>query len=91
MIRLTCKDHGFKCNFEAEGENVQKVIQVFGNHTALAHGVKYEKESLMQFIVGVMCSCPYCNSRFDSKEILSQHIDKIHHGMGLLQGDTRRF
>lgn len=32
---------------------------------------KEEKESLMQFIVGMMCSCPCCNSRFDSKELLS--------------------
>ncbi|HSB50130.1 MAG TPA: DUF1059 domain-containing protein [Nitrosopumilaceae archaeon] len=91
MIRLTCKDHGFNCNFEAEGENIEKVITVFGNHTALNHGVRYAKESLTQFIMGTMCSCPYCNSRFDSKILLSQHIDKIHHGMGLLEGDTRQF
>lgn len=27
MIRLTCRDHWFECNFEAEGENVIKVIE----------------------------------------------------------------
>ncbi len=91
MIRLTCRDHGFDCNFEAEGENMPKAIEVFGNHTALEHGIRYAKESLTQFIVGMMCSCPYCNSRFDNKELLSQHIDRIHHGMGILEGVTREF
>ncbi len=36
-------------------------------------------------------SCPYCESKFDSKEELSKHIDRIHHGSGLLEGDTRKF
>jgi len=36
-------------------------------------------------------SCPYCDSVFDSKEELSKHIDRIHHGSGLLEGDTRKF
>ncbi len=45
----------------------------------------------MQFIVGMMCFCSYRNSRFDNKELLSQHIDKIHHGMGILEVDTREF
>ena len=90
MIRLSCKDHGFACNFEAEGEIMSKVIEIFGNHTALEHGVKYAEESLTQFIMGMMCTCPYCNSKFDSKELLSQHIDKIHHGMGILEGDFRQ-
>ncbi len=36
-------------------------------------------------------SCPYCESVFDTKEELSKHIDRIHHGSGLLEGDTRKF
>jgi uncharacterized C2H2 Zn-finger protein len=36
-------------------------------------------------------TCPYCESVFDSKEELSKHIDRIHHGSGLLEGDTRKF
>ena len=67
-----------------------EAIEVFWNHTALEHGVRYAKEALMQFIVGMMCFCSYRNSRFDNKELLSQHIDKIHHGMGILV-DTREF
>ncbi|HEX2472763.1 MAG TPA: hypothetical protein VFZ67_00650 [Nitrososphaera sp.] len=36
-------------------------------------------------------SCPYCGSKFDSNEELSKHIDRIHHGSGLLEGDTRKW
>jgi len=36
-------------------------------------------------------TCPYCDSKFGSKEELSKHIDRIHHGSGLLEGDTRKF
>jgi CBS domain-containing protein len=35
-------------------------------------------------------SCPYCNSPYDEKEALSKHIDRIHGGSGVLEGDTRR-
>ena len=35
--------------------------------------------------------CPYCESVFENNEVLSKHIDKIHHGSGLLEGDTRKY
>jgi CBS domain-containing protein len=35
--------------------------------------------------------CPYCGSKFDNKTDLSKHIDRIHIGSGLLEGDTRRW
>jgi len=35
--------------------------------------------------------CPYCNSRFEETSDLSTHIDRIHIGMGLLEGDFRKF
>lgn len=34
--------------------------------------------------------CPYCSSPFDDKEALSKHIDRIHSGSGVLEGDVRR-
>lgn len=34
--------------------------------------------------------CPYCNSPFDDKEALSKHIDRLHGGSGVLEGDARR-
>ena len=36
-------------------------------------------------------SCPYCASKFKDNEELSKHIDRIHHGSGLLEGDLRRW
>jgi signal-transduction protein with cAMP-binding, CBS, and nucleotidyltransferase domain len=35
-------------------------------------------------------SCPYCQSSFDNKNDLSKHIDRIHIGAGLLEGDLRQ-
>ena len=35
-------------------------------------------------------SCPYCGSHFESKEDLSKHIDRLHIGSGLLEGDMRQ-
>lgn len=34
--------------------------------------------------------CPYCESPFDTKEGLSHHIDRLHTGSGVLEGDVRR-
>ena len=34
--------------------------------------------------------CPYCSSEFDDKEVLSKHIDSIHIGPGLLEGDVSK-
>jgi CBS domain-containing protein len=34
--------------------------------------------------------CPYCESPFDTKEGLSRHIDRLHSGSGVLEGDVRR-
>lgn len=35
--------------------------------------------------------CPYCQSKFESKQDLSKHIDRLHLGSGLLEGDLRRW
>jgi len=35
-------------------------------------------------------ACPYCGSPFDTKEGLSSHIDRLHSGSGVLEGDVRR-
>ena len=34
--------------------------------------------------------CPYCSSQFENKKVLSKHIDDIHIGRGLLEGDIRK-
>lgn len=35
--------------------------------------------------------CPYCQSRFENKLEMSKHIDRIHIGSGLLEGDVRQW
>jgi CBS domain-containing protein len=35
--------------------------------------------------------CPYCHSEFKDKSEMSKHIDRIHIGSGLLEGDMRRW
>ncbi len=50
MIKLTCRDYGFECEFVSEGE-VEKVLDEFGKHTLDEHGIEYSKEALMQFIL----------------------------------------
>jgi CBS domain-containing protein len=35
--------------------------------------------------------CPYCHSEFNDKSEMSKHIDRIHIGSGLLEGDMRRW
>jgi CBS domain-containing protein len=39
----------------------------------------------------VTITCPYCESKFQDKSELSKHIDRIHVGSGLLEGDMRRW
>lgn len=35
--------------------------------------------------------CPYCSSQFKDKKMLSKHIDGIHIGKGLLEGNLKKF
>ena len=50
MVKLACKDYGFECEFQSEGE-AASVIEEFGKHTLEVHGIEYGKEALMQFIL----------------------------------------
>lgn len=50
MAKLRCQDYGFDCEFEVEGDT-EKVISQFGAHTLDEHGIEYQKEALMQFLL----------------------------------------
>ena len=39
----------------------------------------------------LIVNCPYCQSKFNGKRDLSSHIDRIHLGSGLLEGDLRKW
>lgn len=42
-------------------------------------------------VSGKQTMCPYCGSKFESKQELSTHIDRLHLGSGLLEGDVRQW
>jgi CBS domain-containing protein len=50
------------------------------------NAVKYVKD-----LSTAKAVCPYCESPFDDKTALSKHIDRLHGGAGLLEGDTRQY
>ena len=50
MVKLTCCDYGFECDFKVEGD-IEDVIAEFAKHTLDEHGIEYSKEALMQFIL----------------------------------------
>ena len=50
MVKFTCRDYGFDCDFVIEGEATD-VIDKYGAHSEEEHGIEYSKEALMQFIL----------------------------------------
>jgi len=51
MVKFSCRDYGFDCDFFAEGDDAVKVIEEYGKHSCDEHGIEYSKEALMQFIL----------------------------------------
>ena len=49
------------------------------------------RSSYILFMSKESIRCPYCESLFNNNEELSKHIDRIHLGSGLLEGDSRKF
>ena len=49
MVKMTCADYGFECNFVIE-VNSQDSLEQFGMHMAQTHGINYQKESLMTML-----------------------------------------
>jgi len=91
MTKLSCRENGVDCDFYAKGDDAGKIVQSFKSHITNVHGIDFPKEALTQFIISPEIFCPYCNSKFDTKDLLSKHIDRIHHGLGLLERDFRQF
>lgn len=50
MVKLSCSNYGYDCDFIADG-NTDDVTSQFKNHTLNEHGIDYSKETLMQFIM----------------------------------------
>ena len=51
MVRLSCSDYGFECDFSVEGKNPNLIAEEFGTHSNNEHGIEYSKEALMQIVL----------------------------------------
>ncbi len=49
MAKLVCGDYGFECDFVAEGDEIEDVIKIFGEHTGEEHGIEYQKRYCSNF------------------------------------------
>lgn len=70
-----------------DGKNVIGVI----SQRAVVGDVHKADVAIAEVDVPKGILCPYCGSAFEKKEDLSKHIDRMHVGSGLLEGDIRRF
>ena len=58
---------------------------------AFASGSVNERVTLPELAKPNTLSCPYCNATMKNKEELSRHIDQVHLGMGLLEGNRSKW
>lgn len=57
---------------------------------ALVGNLAKQKINLPELEIPNKFKCPYCSSIFDSKDLLSAHIDDIHVGRGLFEGNLSK-
>ena len=50
LAKLACKDYGFECDYMCDGD-IEDVVSEFGKHTEEEHGIEYQKEVIMGFIL----------------------------------------
>ena len=48
--KLVCKNYGFDCDFITKGEEVEKIIGEFRDHTFQEHYIDYPEGVVMKFI-----------------------------------------
>lgn len=51
MVKFTCRDYGFDCDFVTDSKDVAEAIEQYSKHSSEEHGIEYSKESLMQFVI----------------------------------------
>lgn len=50
-IKLACKDYGFECEFELEGEKSLSLVEKLREHFENEHGIDYSTDAVIQMIV----------------------------------------
>lgn len=66
-----------------------KIIGIVTQKFLLANNA--QKIPLPELNIAEGIFCPYCGSRMDSPETLSKHIDQVHIGKGLLEGNVTKW
>ena len=66
--------------------NEERPIGIISQKTVVGNLGKFAT-TLPELEIPGKIRCPYCSSLFDEKKILSKHIDDIHIGKGLLEGN----
>jgi len=69
-----------------EGKIVGLVVQ-----KGIVAGSLKEQVPLPELLSPNEFRCPYCGQILESAEAVSKHIDRLHIGSGLLQGDLRKW
>jgi CBS domain-containing protein len=66
--------------------NENRPIGIISQKAVIGNLGKYSA-SLPEVEIPYKIRCPYCSSLFDDKKLLSHHIDDIHIGRGLFEGN----
>jgi predicted transcriptional regulator len=67
-------------------ENEERPIGIISQKAIIGNLGKFAA-ALPELEIPGKIRCPYCSSLFDDKKILSKHIDDIHIGKGLFEGN----
>jgi signal-transduction protein with cAMP-binding, CBS, and nucleotidyltransferase domain len=92
------KDAKIKDAITLMGKNNVRRLVVFDNkipigvisQKTLVGNIAKQAIALPELEMPNKIKCPYCSSIFDSKTTLSSHIDDIHVGRGLFEGNLSR-
>ena len=80
-------------SFAIAGDNRGRMILVALDEFDLTINANIHQENIWLIMTTEnqqgQVSCPYCGSKFKDRTELSKHIDDVHTGRGLLEGDTR--
>ena len=55
MVKITCRNYGFDCDFEVDGNN-SEIIEKFQKHSMDEHGIEYSLEGLDQLLLRMKSS-----------------------------------
>ncbi len=85
-IALMAK-HGFRRLAIVDDGNLIGVI----SQRVIGADLKEQSTPLAELELPKGVRCPYCYSQFPDTNALSKHIDRVHIGSGLLEGNVRRW